>query len=310
MIEHYVQNILTPWLHSRRLPAPAVLRVADDVRDRLCSVLSRWGEVDYRATLLMPTREEAVFYEPQAAPLDVRSLVVLCLRDSLVEDWCSVASGRDTPLTEADVRDLTMTAIAYFSGPADLAGAASGRPNQDVFGALPARYPAAWRALSVLAALPPGLAGVEYDPVAPRRPPLPLSSRDSPLTKPLRVQVELSGMSPLIDPGLALFLQHLAQNRLDCFFSCNFKMITRNLDKLLSIIEFVLACGKPLVTINYYLSNGLVLRRRRLWRPAHGQYEPEAQLLDHRLPHGVTSQHRAVLRTLQERTRSAVSRQA
>ena len=76
-------------------------------------------------------------------------------------------------------------------------------------------------------------------------------------------------------------------------------MISRNLDKLLSILEFVLACGKPVVTINYYLSNGLVLRRRRLWRPAHGLAQIEAQLRDRRLLNGIAPQHRRLLRSVQ-----------
>ena len=83
-------------------------------------------------------------------------------------------------------------------------------------------------------------------------------------------------------------------------------MITRNLDKLLSIIEFVLACGKPLVTINYYLSNGLVTRRRGLWQPAHSQYESEARLFDRRLLQDVTPPHQAALRSAQEMARSNV----
>ena len=142
--------------------------------------------------------------------------------------------------------------------------------------------------------------GVEYKPVTPRRPALPLPHRD-PHSRPLsQVLVELSGLSLMIDPDLGAILQEVAQDRVDCFFSHNFKLITRNLDKLLSILEFVLACGKPVVTINYYLSNGLVLRRRRLWRPAHGLAQMEAQLIDRRLLADVAPQHRCLLRSVQE----------
>ncbi len=178
MIEHYVQEILTPWLHARGLPASAIPRVAEDVRQRLLSALSRWGKVDYRRTLLLPAREEAVFYEPRAIPLDIRSLVVLCVRNSLVEDWCSVAAGRESPLNDADVIDLTQTAMTYFAGHVTRLGACSAGPQPDLFEALPTRYPAAWRALAVLSVLPDGLVGIEYDPVAPRRPALPLPPFD------------------------------------------------------------------------------------------------------------------------------------
>ena len=116
MIDHYVQEILTPWPHARGLPTKAVPQVADDVRQRLLSALSRWNTVDDRRTLLLLAREEAVFYEPRTVPLDIRALVVLCVRNSLVEDWCSVAAGGKSPLNDADVIDLTRTAITYFAG--------------------------------------------------------------------------------------------------------------------------------------------------------------------------------------------------
>ncbi len=299
MIDHYVQAILTPWLHARGLPVSAVPQVADDVRNRLLSALSRWNTIDYRRTLLLPAREEAVFYEPRAVPLDIRALVVLCVRNSLVEDWCSVAAGRESPLNDADVIDLTQTAMTYFAKHVAHLEIPAAVPQPDPFGALPTRYPAAWRALAVLSALPDGLVGVEYDPVPPRRTALPLPHRD-PRWRPLpRAFVELSGLSPVIDPDLGMILKDIAEDQVGSFFSHNFKMITRNPDKLLSILEFVLACGKPVVTLNYYLSNGLVLRRRRLWRPAHGLAQMEAQLLDRRLLTDLAPQHRALLRSVQ-----------
>ena len=154
----------------------------------------------------------------------------------------------------------------------------------------------------MLSALPDGLVGVEYKPVTPRRPALPLPPFD-PRRRPLpHAFVVLSGLSPVIDPDLGMILQDVAADRAGAFFSHNFKMISRNLDKLLSILEFVLACGKPVVTINYYLSNGLVLRRKQLWRPAHGLEQLEAQLRDRRLLRGVASQHRAILRSVQPMT--------
>ena len=125
MIEPYVQEILTPWLHARGLPASAIPRVAEDVRQRLLSALGRWDIPSFRRTLLLPAREEAVFYEPRTMPLDIRSLVVLCIRNSLVEDWCSVAARRESPLDDTDVIDLTRTVMTYFAGYSTRPGACS-----------------------------------------------------------------------------------------------------------------------------------------------------------------------------------------
>ena len=46
-------------------------------------------------------------------------------------------------------------------------------------------------------------------------------------------------------------------------------MITRNPRKLFSVLEFVLASGRAVVTHNYYVRNGYVARRTPLVRPAH-----------------------------------------
>ncbi len=128
MIERYAQAILTPWLHSKKLPTLAIASMANAVRARLHSALSGWSEAN-RATLLMPAREEATFYEPRSASLDVRALVVLCIRDSKIEDWFSTGSGLAEPLHDAAVRELTAAAIAYFSKqPAAAFAAGQGQP--------------------------------------------------------------------------------------------------------------------------------------------------------------------------------------
>jgi hypothetical protein len=117
---------------------------------------------------------------------------------------------------------------------------------------------------------------------------------------PARHIVELSGMSPQIEPTLMDLLRDFEADRLDVFFSSNFKMITRHLGKLLGVMEFVFACGKPLVTINYYLSNGLVQQRDRLWRPAHSPDETAAQMRDRRVLQNIAPQHQAVLRAMRD----------
>jgi hypothetical protein len=303
MIERYAQAILTPWLHSKKLPALAIASMANDVRARLHSALSGWSEAN-RATLLMPAREEATFYEPRSASLDVRALVVLCIRDSKIEDWFSTGSGLAEPLHDAAVRELTAAAIAYFSKqPAAAFAALAVSPDLEfgnVFGRLPDKYPAAWRALEMLVSLSTSVRGIQFKPVVPRRPSLDWPASQGVDERLVSYLVTLSGMAPFIDSGMAVVLQQLEQGHLSFFFSNNFKMITRNLDKLLSIIEFVLACGKPLVTLNYYLSNGLVLQRDRLCRPAHTRRESENQLLDRRVLQGVEMQHQVALRSARD----------
>ena len=40
--------------------------ILDDIKNRMCSLLSRWQQEDFRKAVLFVTDEEALFYEPIA----------------------------------------------------------------------------------------------------------------------------------------------------------------------------------------------------------------------------------------------------
>lgn len=300
MIDRYLTTLLKPRLRVHNTPDDTVAAITADVHDRLCSALCHWADPLFRETLLTPVREEAVFYRPTSATLEVRSLVVLGIRNSLIEDWHSGHFGRTVPLSDAAMRDLTRTAIRYFADqPASAFTCATVAP--DVFGDLPTKYPAAWQALSQLAALADGETSRRFQPVKPVAGVLNSLGADvAGSIQPGYRWAILSGMSEVIDPALADSLRAVAQAERAMFFTPCFKMISRNLDKLLKVIEVVLASGWPLVTVNYYLNSGLVQRRQQLWPPPHSTGEVQTRLADPRLLSGVAPEHRAMLRGLQE----------
>ena len=67
----YVSRILLPHLRSFGLATPQQLIVVDDVHRRLHSLLARWQDLPFRRTILTLGLEEATFYEPRDASLDV-----------------------------------------------------------------------------------------------------------------------------------------------------------------------------------------------------------------------------------------------
>ncbi|HEY7416344.1 MAG TPA: hypothetical protein VH593_14220, partial [Ktedonobacteraceae bacterium] len=87
-IDHYVETVLAPHLVGLGVASlPGVLNtVVNDVRFRLQSVLAGWQDLPRRQTLLFIGREEGMFYQPGLAPRDVRALVVVTVRNSLLED--------------------------------------------------------------------------------------------------------------------------------------------------------------------------------------------------------------------------------
>lgn len=53
------------------------------------------------------------------------------------------------------------------------------------------------------------------------------------------------------------------------FFTESFKFLSRNFEKLLLTIEYILQNGGTYVTFNYYISNGYISKRTELLKSAH-----------------------------------------
>src|SRR5579859_7037553 len=163
-IDLYLKTIFIPHLTQLGLsdvPGDAMNIGLADTRTRLRSLLIHWQDLPTRRALLLIGEEEATFYEPQSAPLDVRSLVVIAIRNSLIEDLGSEGStllpkgwnkkyGRMIP--DEEMRQITEQAIRFWQkididhlSPSILA------PECDIFGAIARQYPRAWYVWTQLA---------------------------------------------------------------------------------------------------------------------------------------------------------------
>ena len=96
VIQGYTQSVLLPQLRSLALSKRQREIVLEDVSRRLESLLFHWNDQAFRRTILMLGTEEATFWEPQTASLEIRSLVVVAVRNSLIEDL-----GASQPYTKA-----------------------------------------------------------------------------------------------------------------------------------------------------------------------------------------------------------------
>jgi hypothetical protein len=76
------------------------------------------------------------------------------------------------------------------------------------------------------------------------------------------------------------------------FFSPSFKGITRNPDKLFSVIDHVLRYGGIVLTPNYLLSPTYLARRDPLLRPAHYISEIKLKAAN---PEGLSERHMEAL---------------
>jgi hypothetical protein len=81
----------------------------------------------------------------------------------------------------------------------------------------------------------------------------------------------------------------------DLFFSPSFKSISRNPEKLLSILDCVLRFGGTVLTPNYLLSPTYLARRNPLLRPIHDISDLWVPVTN---PEGLTERHNALLTSL------------
>jgi hypothetical protein len=285
-VETYTKTLLAPRLRKYGLNKDQREKVCADVRQRLASLLSHWSEVPFRRAILMLGIEEATFWEPKEASIDVRALVVLGVRNSQIESLNAATRSKNQVLPDEEMPDLTREAIAFFQS-VELTHPPVPK-NLDVFGVLPEQFPNAWQALSALANLTGADATFE----------LRLGTAKS-LDKlggkghlAGTTVVSGDGMDANLDPGLRRILTDIQRGELREFHCPSFTRLTRNPSKFLAILDHLLRHGAALVMPNYALTPSYVARRQPLVRPPHDIDEAERNLANR---NGLALGHQALL---------------
>src|SRR3954454_24620278 len=120
VVQGYTQSVLVPQLQALGLNRRQQEIVAADVAQRLEFLLSHWSDVPFRRTILVLGAEEGSFWEPRSASLDVRSLVVVAVRNSLVTDlnvaqaYTRELRSRKELLPHERMPWITREAVNYF----------------------------------------------------------------------------------------------------------------------------------------------------------------------------------------------------
>lgn len=293
VIQGYVQGVLVPQLRSLGLSKFQGEIVADDVTQRLTSLLSIWHNLPFRRTILVLGTEEASFWEPRAASMEIRSLVVVAVRNSLVTDlnashaYTEALRSKKELLPDEKMPWITSEAIKYFQT-VNL-DAAQIPTGPDLFGSLARRFPNAWHVLSRLGNSSDN--EIVCDLPLAKAEPMDFSAPRSAMS---HTEIE-SGIDPGLNDFLVNVLKMVESKEADLFFSFAFKGITRNPEKLLSIIDHVLRYGGMVLTPNYLLSPSYLARRNPLLRPAHSASDYPAQMAD---PVGLTDRHKQALASM------------
>ena len=301
-LDRYCSECLIPRLNSYGLDKQIIFLIVEDICNRLAVIINRWNDPYFRQTLLLTGIEEANFYTPHAK-LDIKSMVVLGVRNSILEDIASTTQaakklGLEKPVIhDQHIIRFTADAINYFAK-VNLEKLAEsiqiGQTNP--YAHLQSNYPFAWTALWALTKT----IGNEnrFLPIKEDNGNNYITTFNNPLADPTTNKLEctvMSGIDPTIDDILSRNLQAIANKQVDLLFVDSFKMLSRNPDKLFKVIDFVLCHSSSFVSCNYFITNGYVSRRRKLLRPAHLTKEVRSKLFN---LDGLKKKHRDVLQSI------------
>lgn len=270
VVEFYTWNILKKQLQNFKISNNALYPILDNVKEQLYSMIANWNDLTFRNALLIIGSEEGYFYEPKNEL--IANMVVVTIRNSLLEGVSSDAYktyGSLHYLQDFSIKEITSKAIEYFSN-IDLVEASHKiQLFHDFYRETAYKYPTAMRALTELSQCTEENKEHEYEPVKVKVPfVLEELNHVTTLKNDKNVNVE-SGIDATFSASLCHFLKDIQDGNSKVFVTDCFKMTTRNFEKILKILEFILTHNALFVTCNYLLSNGYVARRKTLLKASH-----------------------------------------
>ena len=277
IIERYLNDILKPQLTAFGVSSKFIKTVTTTIRNQIYSCVYYWIDEQFRKGLLLIGSEEGLFYEPEADN-EIRSFVVVAIRNSEIE-WLQTdnyaLAGIKSRYDDSYVKHITSEAIKYFKDvDFSILSEELEEPENNVYGELADKYPAAFLALTALGTIDKQVFGYKKAEVVdmPDLSILPIEKNV------LRVESHgertdfthtmTDGIAFSIDQSLLDILKNSVEKKVP-FISDSFKSVSRNIEKLLLIMEYVLRHDIPFVTSNYFITDDYIERRAKIIRAGH-----------------------------------------
>ncbi|MBQ9279863.1 MAG: hypothetical protein IJ215_02285 [Clostridia bacterium] len=276
VIDGYIEEVLEKRLIEFELKEKYIKNICDDVKEQMLSLLFHWNDVKFRKAILMIGLEEGKFYLPDVN-VDVNSFIVVTVRNSFIEIIFSDESKKmelDKPLPEEDVKKITTDAINYFKDInfEQLADEVSKNNIKDKYGEITKKYPMAWEALIQLGNCNGKKAVYKEIQIAEKIKLDFLNGVNSDVNQLVKESLEdvQSGINEKSSQNLLENLKFvLADTGPTVFFTDSFKMVTRNFEKLMKILEILLENNKTFLTCNYFITSSYIAKRQNMYKAAH-----------------------------------------
>ena len=274
-VNAYLYEVLKPQLQDYKVSAEFANEILANIEIQIVSALRHWNDHPFRKALLIIGLDQGAFYRPDA-DIEVKCFVATAIRNSMLETIQSEAcqrAGLDEALESEHVKIITGAAISYFKEVdfMELAKQAEVSDAEDYYGTVSGSYPVAWTALKQL-----GLCkgkSATYKKVACLFPLTLPEINSKEISAEHMKTVIMDGYSGKFDDSLRGYLNKIDANIIKIFAVDNFKFVSRNFEKLLKVMEFILSRGAVFSTSNFYLENGYVEKRKTILRAAHSLEE-------------------------------------
>jgi len=275
-IDTYANIILKKQLQKTGVSNAGLYVIINDVKTQLYSIIKNWNDTNFRNTILLIGSEEGIFYEPQASN-DVRNMVVVAIRNSKIEtinsDNCAKL-GLKKSISSSQVKSITSAAIEYFKNINLSKLAPKISTSNNFYYDIAEIYPIAWKALTELSKCTKENLEHDYQKIKIREPLVIDELINGEIdTKRLQEGVIEDGITPTLGKDLLLVLNSIQNGKTKIFYADSFKWLTRNFEKLLRVLEFILTHNAWFVTNNYFISDNYVSRRKALVKSAHSVAE-------------------------------------
>ncbi len=286
IIETYTEKILCNRLKEFKIEDQYIQKIKENIKEQIYSIVKHWNDLEFRNAILMVGLEEGNFYEPKEVDLNIKSFVVVAIRNSYLECIFSVdygLMGLSEQLDDSFIKTVTKEAIEYFKNIdfSKLAKDISELEIKDVYYEIIKNYPIAWNALVQLGKCVGKKIMYLESIIQEKRATQELNKlyKKLDVAKSKKIYEVQSGISEELSDDLINILTQLIQDKTSILYVDCFKMLTRNFKKLLMIMEILLENKDYILTSNYLIGSFYIGKRTEILRPIHATNKLQAEKL-------------------------------
>lgn len=250
-------------------------KILEGIQTQIYSIIELWNDKETRNGILLFSMELAKFYEPEAN-IYHKAFVVSAIRNSLLETAGSdfyEQSGFERQLKDEEIRQITSSAIRYFKRFPFEQACLEIQKSKCFNSYLESiqKYPLAWEVVKTMANLKS--MDFYFEPIVVAKNKMLTIFPSNPILSNKDGYVVEDGFTISYNLVLCQSLEEAVAHPEIGFFTDSFKFLSRNFEKVLKTMQYLLERNSRFVTFNYYFSNGYISQRKNLLKPSHSTKE-------------------------------------